>query len=106
MHRATSVLTWGAAGLIGLAIAAPAAAQQPPEQVPMPQPADAPARAKNAVVLAIDGTKRLSMSTKRPIRSATTDKETIARVQPMPDEINAVLVVGLQAGTTTLRLTD
>ncbi len=108
MHRATRVLTWGAAGLLGLGLAAKTAAQQPPpEGVPMPQPAaEQPGTGKNALVVAINGTKRLSMTTKRPIRFANNEKETVARVQSLQDDPTTVLVVGLQAGSTTVRLTD
>ncbi|MFO0810362.1 MAG: pilus assembly protein N-terminal domain-containing protein [Gemmataceae bacterium] len=107
MHRAKSVLTWGACGLIGLGLVVRAAAQQPqPESVPMPVPAAAPTKAGNALVVAINGTKRLSMNSKRPIRFVNNEKETVARVQALQDDPTAVLVVGLQAGSTTVRLTD
>src|SRR5205814_4449405 len=70
-------------------------------------PADeAPRGRSNALVVAINGTKRLSMTPKRVIRSVLNEKETIARVQAIVDDPAAVLVVGLQAGSTKVTMTD
>lgn len=83
MHRAKSVLTWGACGLIGLGLVVRAAAQQPqPESVPMPVPAAAPTKAGNALVVAINGTKRLSMNSKRPIRFVNNEKKRSLAFRP------------------------
>jgi pilus assembly protein CpaC len=60
----------------------------------------------NALVVPINGTKRVAMTTKRAIRSAIIEKENIARVQALQNDPQSVLVIGLQAGTTRLRLTD
>lgn len=106
MHRTNRVWTWGAAGLMAVGFAASAAWTQ--ENIPQPPPAAAPAQpvSVNALVVPINSTKRVGMSTKKPIRSATMDKENIARVQAIQDDPNSVLVIGLQAGTSRLRLVD
>ena len=101
MHRTNRVLTWVAGGLLGLSLAyGTAAAIQP----------DAPAPAQrgkgNAVIVTINGSKRLSMTPKRPIRSVINEKENVARVQVIPDDNESVLVFGLQTGTTRITFTD
>jgi len=60
----------------------------------------------NALVVPFNVSKRVSMTSKRPIRSASIDKEDIARVQALQDDPTSVLVVGRQAGTARLRLVD
>ena len=101
MHRTRRVLNWLAGGLVGLGLTAPltAPAQDPPAQAAAP-------KARNAFVVPINGTKKLSMTTKRPIRSVVNEKDTIARVQALQNDNTAVLVVGLQAGSTRVTLTD
>jgi pilus assembly protein CpaC len=59
-----------------------------------------------ALIVPINGTLRLEMSTKRPIKSAINPKETVARVQQIQGEAGAVLVVGLEPGITSITLTD
>ncbi|HEY1381780.1 MAG TPA: hypothetical protein VGF55_33585, partial [Gemmataceae bacterium] len=105
MHRTHRVLKWLAGGLMGLGLAAPLAT---PAQEPAPPPGGAAtARPRaNAFVVAINGTKRLQMTTRRNIRSVINEKETIARVQAIQDDPTSVLVVGLQAGSTRVTLTD
>jgi pilus assembly protein CpaC len=105
MHRTHQVLNWlagGFLGAIGLFFPLTTVAQEPPPATP---PVAARARA-NAFVVAINATKRLSMTTKRPIRSVINEKDTIARVQAIQDDNTSVLVVGLQAGSTRVTLTD
>jgi pilus assembly protein CpaC len=102
MHRTHRVLNWLAGGLVGLGLTAPltATAQAPP-------PAGNPAALRaNAFVVPINGTKRLQMTTKRAIRSVINEKETIARIQAIQDDNTSVLVVGLQAGSTRVTMTD
>ena len=111
MHRINQFLSWGAAGLLSLGLVCgtgvtPVTAQ-PPEPVPPPVPGQAQKFSPvNALVVPINGTKRVTMTTKRMIRSAIIEKENIARVQAMQNDPQSVLVIGLQAGTSRLRLTD
>src|SRR5581483_779453 len=112
MHRTHRVLIWLAGGLVAYGLAAgPRAATAQPE--PMPPPAVPPAADAarngmrgNALVVAINGTKRLGMTPRRPIRTVLNEKETVARVQPLQDDPKEVLVVGLQAGSTKVTMTD
>ena len=105
-HPTYRVLSWKAAALACLSFVASATNAQEP----VPQPGQGPATTKvgqiNALVVAINGTKRVSMRSKRLIRSVNVEKENIARAQAIQDDPMSVLVIGLQAGTTRLRLTD
>lgn len=107
MHRIHRFIPWAYAGVLAIAFAAVhvAVAQ---ENVPMPAQASGQVTSGrvNALVVPINGTKRVAMSSKRVIRSATIEKENIARVQALQDDATSVLVIGLQAGTTRLRLVD
>jgi pilus assembly protein CpaC len=106
MHRTNRVVTWGVAGLLSLGFAAAATAQP---QEPVPTPGQAQGQSKlsaNALVVPFNVSKRVSMTSKRAIRSASIDKEDIARVQALQDDPTSVLVVGRQAGTARLRLVD
>jgi pilus assembly protein CpaC len=105
MRRTHHVLNWLAGGLlgaIGLITPPTAPAQETP---PVTPPAAARSRA-NAFVVAINSTKRLSMTSKRPIRSVVNEKDSIARIQAIQDDPSSVLVVGLQAGSTRVTMTD
>jgi pilus assembly protein CpaC len=110
MHRTHRVLNWLAGGLVGLGLTAPltAVAQDtPPPAAANPAAAAATARSRaNAFVVPINGSKRLQLTTKRPIRSVVNEKESIARVQAIQDDNTSVLVVGMQAGSTRVTLTD
>src|SRR5438445_4525783 len=105
MHRTNRVLTWVAGGLLGVSLANGMASAIQPEPAPPPGAAQRPGRA-NQVVVTINGSRRLSMTPKRPIRSVINEKESVARVQVIPDDNEAVLVFGLQAGTTKITFTD
>ena len=100
MHPTYRVLAWKAAALACLSFVATATNAQEP----VPQPGQGPATTKvgqiNALVVAINGTKRVSMRSKRLIRSVNVEKENIARAQAIQDDPMSVLVIGLQAGTT------
>jgi pilus assembly protein CpaC len=103
MHRKTRVLNWLAGGLVGLGLTQGTAPAQPEAAPPL---AAMPRGQTNAMVVAINGTKKLSMTTKRPLRSVVNEKESVARVQAISDDPTAVLVVGLQAGSTRVSMTD
>jgi pilus assembly protein CpaC len=105
MHRTHHVLYWLTAGLVGLGLAVVGdAAAQAPATPPVPAPSAAPR--PNAFVVAINSTKRLSMTTRRPIRSVNNEKDTIARIQAIQDDPTSVLVVGLQAGSSRVTMVD
>ena len=110
MHRTHRVLNWLAGGLVGLGLTAPLTARAqdtPPPAAANPAAAAATARNRaNAFVVPINGTKRLQMTTRRAIRSVVNEKESIARVQAIQDDNTSVLVVGLQAGSTHVTMTD
>jgi pilus assembly protein CpaC len=63
-------------------------------------------RAGNILVVPIGGTRRLSMTPKRDIRQVINEKENIIRVQTVPDDPGSVLLIGQQAGTSAVTLTD
>jgi pilus assembly protein CpaC len=106
MHRTHSVRKWFAGGLVALGLVANGTTPaQVPAQPPATPPVAAPATS-SVLVVAINGTKRLSMTPKRLIRTVVNDKETVARVQSIVDDPESVLVVGLQAGSTWVTLTD
>ena len=121
MHRKHPLLNWLAGGLLGVGLtASPGAAQKPPPPVappvtPAPTPGPgigigpgpaATAAKNNAFVVAINSTKRLSMMSKRPIRSVVNEKDNVCRIQAIQDDPTSVLVVGLQAGSSRVTLTD
>src|SRR5438552_6943711 len=100
MHRTHRVLKWVAGGLVSLGLTGPSPAQPPAD------PAAAARPRANAFVVAINGTKKLRMTSGRNIRSVINEKDTIARVQAIQDDPTSVLVIGLQAGSTRVTLTD
>jgi pilus assembly protein CpaC len=100
MHRTHRALNWLAGGLLALAMTTPAVGQAPPDP-------NAAARIRaNAFVVPINSARRLSMTTKRPIRSVNNEKDTVCRIQALQDDNTAVLVVGVQAGSSRVRLVD
>ena len=104
MHRTHRVLKWVAGGLMGLGLAAPLTARPRPAGRSCrrlrpglgPTPSSSPSTA----------TKRLKMTRGRAIRSVINEKDTVARIQAIQDDNTSVLVVGLQAGSTRVTLTD
>jgi pilus assembly protein CpaC len=102
MRRTQHFLNWLAGSLVGLSVIAPptAVAQNPPAAAP------AAPKASPFFAVAVNAAKPLGMTTKRPIRSVVNEKETVARIQPMPTDPTQVLVYGQQAGTTHVTLTD
>jgi pilus assembly protein CpaC len=97
--------------MLGLWSAAAVLAQQPdaappPAPVPREGPAGAGAIRGTALVIPINGTQRVQMSTRRRIARADNPRESVARVQPVAGDPTSVLVTGLDAGVTHLTLTD
>jgi pilus assembly protein CpaC len=107
MYRTRNVLKLGAWGLLTAGLAVGVTKAQPPigETVP-PATTASPTSVGKAVIVAINGSQKLSMSTKKPIRTVINEKETVARVQAIATDTLSVLVVGLQAGSTKVTLTD
>jgi pilus assembly protein CpaC len=99
MHRTNRVLYPAFAGLfLGLLLSglpmATARAQAPK------------AAAGPALILAINGTQSIQMSTKKKIKSATNSRDTVARIQEVPGSPDKILITGLDAGVSHLTLTD
>src|SRR5919109_34950 len=105
MHRTSHVppIMLGSL-LLGLALAGPVSAQEPP---PPPAPPDGAAAARsNNLVIPINGTQRVQMTTRRRITQVRNPKDTVARVQAVPGDPTSVLVTGLDAGITRVTLVD
>lgn len=107
MYRTRNVLKFAAWGLLAAGFTVGAASAQPPmgETVPPAKSATRSVTGK-AVIVAINGSQKLSMSTKKPISTVLNEKESVARVQAIASDPNSVLVVGLQAGSTKVTLSD
>jgi pilus assembly protein CpaC len=105
MYRTRQILKLTAWGLLTAGLATGMASAQPTPE-PIPPGATSRASTGKAVIVAINGSQKLTMSTKKPIRTVINEKETVARVQALATEPEAILVVGLQAGSTKLTLTD
>lgn len=103
MHQTNRTLIWLAGVIVSLGLAANqySTAEDPPAD----KPNQAQLRAA-AFVVPINGTRRLSMNPRRPIRQVLNEKDSICRVQAIQDDRTAVLVVGLQAGSSRVRMTD
>src|SRR5947209_3650389 len=106
MHRTKHFLKLGACGLLCHCLLASSATPQEPVPPPAAGAPGQPAPAPKAVVVPINGTSKLTMSPKRVIRTAFNEKDTVARVLSIADDPAAVLVQGLQAGSTRVTLTD
>jgi pilus assembly protein CpaC len=59
-----------------------------------------------AVVVPINGTKPLQVSTKQPLKDVINQDPNVARVSAMTDDPSRVLITGLKAGTTRVTLID
>ncbi len=60
----------------------------------------------NALILPIDSAQVLTMSTKKPIRTVINQKDSVARVAPIPNRKDAVMITGLDTGRTRITMTD
>lgn len=111
MHQTRPALRrLGAWGLLWAGLATGVARAQTDPQPPpgggAPPATTVSAGQGNAVEITINSSKTIKMSTGRRIKSVVNEKETVARVQPDPATPSAVLIVGLAAGSTQIKLTD
>jgi pilus assembly protein CpaC len=81
--------------LVGAACALNARAQQVPIEVN-----------PNAIVIPINGTQLLGHSSKKNLKKAVNQKDTVLRVQPVAGDPAHVLLTGLEPGITKVVLTD
>src|SRR5581483_11956192 len=101
MHHTNLIAKLAFCGLmVGLALGDRAAAQPPP-----PKPVTQAPRS-NAIVIPVNATQQLQMSTRRRIATVLNQKETVARITPKPNDPTAVLITGLEPGITRITLTD
>jgi pilus assembly protein CpaC len=84
----------------GLVAAGPARAQEA-----VPGPAAVP-MAPGAIIVPVNGTKMVEMSTKLLIREVRVENPKIVRVQTLLENPRAVLLTGISPGTTRVWLTD
>jgi pilus assembly protein CpaC len=100
MHRTDRLpraACWGL--LLGLALAGfSGAGAWAQENAPAPHP--------TAIIVPINGTQRVTMSTGKFIARAVNEKENIARVSGVANEPHRVLITGLEPGITRITLTD
>src|SRR5258708_4801722 len=89
--------------IVGLALGDRITAQPP--MPPGPGPAAAAPRG-NTIVIPVNATQQLQMSTKKRIASVLNQKETVARITAKPNDPTAVLITGLEPGITRVTLTD
>jgi pilus assembly protein CpaC len=100
MHRTNSVLCQAFAGLLaGLLLASL------PQTVARAQAPEAPPSA-SALIVPINGTVQIQMSTKKKIQNILNSQPTVARTQPVIGDPTKILVTGLEAGVTHITLTD
>src|SRR3954453_3879136 len=106
MRSKRNVWKLAARGLLVAGLFARTALAQTPPPPPPPAAPAATAGAGSAIIVAINGSQKLTLSSKKLIRSVINEKEAIARIQPVANDPYAVLVVGLTAGSTKVTLTD
>ena len=90
--------------LVGLLLGSPLCAQdvlkgQPAKEEQLPAPKSA------GLIVPLNGTVKVQMSTKRKIASADAAKPGIARAQPVERDPTSILVTGITIGATRLTLT-
>jgi pilus assembly protein CpaC len=69
------------------------------EALPAPKPS-------GSVIVAINGTQRLQMSTKKPISQVNNEKENVVRVSPVIGDPTSVLLTGLEPGISRVTFRD
>jgi pilus assembly protein CpaC len=99
MHRTFRLpRAWFGAVLLGVALAGlsggPLRAQ---DQAPPPV---------KALIVAINGTQRVQMSTKALIQTVQNTKATVAQISAIQNDPTSVLITGLEPGITRVTLTD
>jgi pilus assembly protein CpaC len=106
MHRTNSAakLMFGSM-LLGLALGGPALGQnREPRPSLLPPPIPATAR---QITLAVNGTQRVQMLSRKRIKTVVNERETVARVSALAaGEPTSILITGLEPGTTRITLTD
>jgi pilus assembly protein CpaC len=109
MHRSNHVprttfwmhmLSWSLAALLGVGSAMAQERLTPPA----PAPGDAGAR-PSILLVPIGGTRPLQMKGKKIITRAENVNERVLEVRPVRDQLDTVLLLGKEAGTTRLTLT-
>jgi pilus assembly protein CpaC len=65
-----------------------------------------PPGAIKALIVPIGSSKRLQMTTKKPMSKVVNEKENVARVQAVVDDPTTIVVTGLEAGLTRIVLAD
>jgi pilus assembly protein CpaC len=100
MHRTNRVPYQAFAGLLaGLLLASlpqTAARAQAPPATP----------SASALIVPINGTVQIQMSTKKRIANILNSRDSVARTQPVIGDPTKILVTGLEAGVTHITLTD
>jgi pilus assembly protein CpaC len=76
------------------------------EPMPMAPPRPGAAGAAGAIIVPINGTQILRMSTNKAIAKADNSRDTVAQVRPVEGDPRRVLVIGLEPGITQITLTD
>jgi pilus assembly protein CpaC len=81
-------------------------------QAPAPAPAQpqagqqAPVQRSAKVVLAIGGTQKLQAASKKKLLTVESEKANIVKISPIEGDPTTVLLTGLEAGSTRVRLVD
>jgi pilus assembly protein CpaC len=109
-HRAPHGVTW--LSVAGLALAvwslggpAPQAPAAPAQAGPQADPGHAGDGCGKVVVL-INGTRTVQMTTGKNLKTVTNQDPTVARVAAVPEDPTRVQITGLRAGMTRLTMTD
>jgi pilus assembly protein CpaC len=100
MHRTNRVPYQAFAGLLACLLLASLPQTAARAQAPPATPS------ASALIVPINGTVKLQMSTKKRIANILNSRDTVARTQPVIGEPQSILVTGLEAGVTHLTLTD
>jgi pilus assembly protein CpaC len=95
---------------------APATTQQPPPSSPQTVPGNQPPATppglqpavlrSNKVVIPIQGTQKLQQYTKKNLVKAESPRPNIVKISSIEGDPTTVLLTGLEAGTTSITLTD